>query len=69
MSTQNKEMVIGDVVKYELPHELCRVNKRVSRNLTATLALPVGEITEPDGAAAQVHTMPMLLLSKLHLNY
>ena len=59
MSLQTKEMVLGDVVKSEYPHEYCRVNKRVSRNLTATLALPVGEIMEPDGNAAQVHTFDM----------
>lgn len=59
MSSQDKEMVLGDVVKWELPHYLCRVNKRVSRDLTATLALPVGEIMEPDGDAAQVHTFDM----------
>ena len=59
MSLKEKAICIGDIIKWETPHEYCRVNKRVSRNLTAALALPVGEIMEPDGAAAQVHTFDM----------
>jgi len=54
--TQNKEIVIGDVVKWENPHEYCRIRKRVSRLLTATVPLVCGEICEPDGAVAQIAT-------------
>jgi len=56
MSTQNKETVLGDVVKYEMPHELCRVSKRVTRILAATVGMDVGLVVEPSGAVAQVHT-------------
>lgn len=56
MSTQNKEIVLGDVVKYEDPHELCRVQKNVSRVLAATVGLIVGECMEPDTDVAQIHT-------------
>lgn len=59
MSTQSKEVVLGDVVKWELPHEYCRVNKRVSRDIAATVGLVVGEIMEPDTAVAQIHTFDM----------
>lgn len=61
MSVQTKEIVIGDVVKWELPHEYCRVKKNVSRDLTATVALPVGQLCEPDGAVAQIHTVTTAL--------
>jgi len=61
MSTQNKEVVLGDVVKYEMPHELCRLSKRVTRILTATAAMEVGLVVEPSGAVAQVHTYSSVL--------
>ena len=61
MSTQTKETVIGDVVKWELPHEYCRVDKNVSRDLAATVALPVGQLCEPDTAVAQIHTITTAL--------
>jgi len=53
---QTKEIVLGDVVKWELPHEYCRANKNVSRDLAATVGLNVGEIMEADAAVAQIHT-------------
>lgn len=56
MSTQNKEIVIGDVVKWELPHQYCRSNLVISRDLAATAGLAVGELLEPDAAVAQIHT-------------
>ena len=56
MSTQTKETVLGDVVKWEQPHEYCRSNLVISRNLTATVGLAVGECLEPDTAVAQIHT-------------
>lgn len=57
MSTQNKETVLGDVVKWENPHEYCRSSLVISRDLTAPAAgLPVGECLEPDTAVAQIHT-------------
>ncbi len=60
MTTQNKEIVLGDVVKWELPHELCREKRVVSRDLTGT-GLAVGECCEPDSAVAQVHTITALV--------
>lgn len=60
MSTQTKEIVIGDVVKWELPHEYCRANKNISRDLTATVGLNVGEILEADAAVAQITTITAL---------
>lgn len=56
MSTQTKEVVIGDVVKYELPHELARTKVHITNIPGATVALVVGEILEPGGAVAQIHT-------------
>lgn len=53
---QTKEIVLGDVVKWELPHEYCRANKNVSRDLAATVGLACGEIMEADAAVAQIHT-------------
>ena len=56
MSLQTKEMVIGDVVKYELPHELARSKVHITCIPGATVGLVVGEILEPGGAVAQIHT-------------
>lgn len=56
MSLQNKEMVVGDVVKWELPHELARDKKHITNIPGATVGLVVGEILEPGGAVAQIHT-------------
>ena len=56
MSMQIKEVVIGDVVKFELPHEYCRESRIVSRDLAATVGLNVGEVCEPDTLVAQIHT-------------
>jgi len=56
MSTQTKEVVLGDVVKYELPFELCRAKLRIKRILAATAGLEVGAIVEPATAVAQIHT-------------
>ena len=56
MSTQVKEIVIGDVVKWELPHELARTKVHITVIPGATLALVVGELLEPGGAVAQIHT-------------
>ena len=56
MSTQTKEIVIGDVVKWELPHELARDKKHITNIPGATVGLVVGEILEPGGAVAQIHT-------------
>ena len=57
MAFQTKEIVLGDVVKNEYPMEYCRTNKNVSRDLTATVGLNVGEIMEADTLVAQIHTM------------
>lgn len=57
MTVQTKEMVIGDVVKWELPNHLCRKMIPIKRVLAATKALVVGEIMEPATAVAQVHTI------------
>lgn len=57
MSTQNKEMVIGDVVKYETPHEIARKKVHITCIPGATVGLVVGEILEPGGAVAQIHTV------------
>ena len=57
MSLQTKEIVIGDVVKWMLPHEYCVAQKNVSRDLSATRDLPAGEVCEPDTAIAQVVTL------------
>ncbi len=57
MSTQTKERVLGDVLKFETPHEYCRSNLVISRDLAAAAAgLQVGECLEPDTAVAQIHT-------------
>lgn len=56
MSTQVKERVLGDTLKWETPHEYCRSNLVISRDLSATEGLDVGELLEPDTAVAQVHT-------------
>ncbi len=56
MSVQNKEMVIGDVVKFELPHELARSKIHITCIPGATVGLVVGELLEPGGAVAQIHT-------------
>ncbi len=57
MSTQTKETVLGDVVKWEQPHEYCRSTLVISRDLAAAAAgLKVGELLEPDTAVAQIHT-------------
>ena len=56
MTTQNKEMVIGDVVKWELPHELARTKVHITCIPGATVPLVVGEILEPGGAVAQIST-------------
>jgi len=56
MSVQTKKVVVGDVVKYELPFELCRTKKRVTRILAATEAMEVGLVVEPSGAVAQIST-------------
>lgn len=56
MSTQNKNPVVGDVVKYESPHALCREQRHVTMVPAATLPLVVGEMMEPDTAVAQVDT-------------
>ncbi|KKM89472.1 hypothetical protein LCGC14_1248410, partial [marine sediment metagenome] len=56
MSTQTKERVIGDVVKWEQPHEICRKKLHITVIPGATLALNVGDCLEPGGAVAQVHT-------------
>ena len=56
MSTQTKEMVIGDVVKWEIPHEIARSKVHITCIPGATVGLVVGEILEPGGAVAQIHT-------------
>ncbi len=56
MSTKTKEMVLGDVVKWELPHGLARAKVHITNIPGATLALVVGELLEPGGAVAQIHT-------------
>jgi len=56
MSVQEKETVLGDVVKWETPFEYCRETRVVSRDLAAARDLNVGELCEPDTAVAQVHT-------------
>jgi len=56
MSTQTKEKVIGDVVKFEQPHELCRKKIHITQIPGAVLALAVGDCLEPGGAVAQIHT-------------
>ena len=56
MSTQTKEVVIGDVVKWELPHEMARSKVHITCIPGATVGLIVGEILEPGGAVAQIHT-------------
>ncbi len=57
MSTQTKERVLGDVLKFETPHEYCRESLVISRDLAAADAgLQVGELLEPDTAVAQIHT-------------
>ncbi len=56
MTVQTKEMVIGDVVKWELPNELCRLKKHITCIPGATVPLVVGEVMEPGGAVAQIST-------------
>jgi len=60
MSTQNKEMVVGDVVKYETPHEIARSKVHITCIPGATVGLVVGEILEPGGAVAQITTITAL---------
>lgn len=60
MSVQNKETVIGDVVKWELPHEIARGKVHITCIPGATVGLVVGEILEPGAAVAQIHTMTAL---------
>ncbi len=55
MTIQTKETVIGDFLKWELPHELCRETRIVSRDLNG-VAMACGEICEPDTAVAQIAT-------------
>lgn len=57
MSKLNKALVIGDVLKWEMPNELCRIMKRIKRVANATVGLVVGEIMEPATAVAQVATI------------
>ncbi len=64
MSTQTKEIVLGDIVKWELPHEYCREERIVSRDLNG-VAMAVGELCEPDAAVAQVHTFAALATAPL----
>ena len=56
MSSQNKNPVVGDIVKYESPHALCREQRHITMVPTATLPLVVGEMMEPDTAVAQIDT-------------
>lgn len=56
MSTQNKALTIGDVVKWETPHEIARTKVHITLIPGATVGLVVGEILEPGGAVAQIHT-------------
>jgi len=56
MSTQQKNPVVGDVVKYESPHALCREERHITMVAGATLPLVVGEMMEPDTAVAQIDT-------------
>jgi len=65
MSTQNKEIVLGDVVKWEQPYEYCRESRIVSRDLAAARDLNVGELCEPDTAVAQVHTFAAIATAPL----
>ncbi|KKM83310.1 hypothetical protein LCGC14_1310800 [marine sediment metagenome] len=65
MTTQNKEMVIGDVVKWELPHELARTKVHITNIPGASVGLVVGEILEPGGAVAQVHTFAAIASAPL----
>ncbi len=64
MSTQTKEVVIGDIVKWESPHEYCRETRIVSRDLNG-VAMAVGELCEPDAAVAQVHTFAAIATAPL----
>ncbi len=65
MTTQNKEMVIGDVVKWELPHEVARTKVHITNIPGATVGLVVGEILEPGGAVAQIHTFAAIASAPL----
>ena len=60
MSKQTKEMVIGDVVKWETPYEIARMKLHITQIPAATVGLVVGEILEPGGAVAQIHTFAAL---------
>ena len=60
MSLQTKEMTAGDVVKWELPHEVCRAKVHITCIPGATVGLVVGEILEPGGAVAQITTITAL---------
>lgn len=57
MTVQTKEIVVGDVVNWELPNYLCRKAIPIKRVLAATKALVVGECMEPATAVAQIHTI------------
>lgn len=57
MAVQTKEVVVGDVVNWELPNYLCRKAIPIKRVLAATKALVVGECMEPATAVAQIHTI------------
>lgn len=57
MSIQNKEVVLGDVFKWGLPQQLCIAQKRVKRVLNASVGFVVGEMLEPAGNVAQIHTI------------
>lgn len=57
MTVQTKEMVIADVVKWELPSEICRLKKHITCIPGATVPLVVGEVLEPGGAVAQIATI------------
>jgi len=56
MSTQEKNPVVGDVVKYESPHTVMRESRHVTMVPAATLPLVCGEMMEPDTNVAQIET-------------
>lgn len=49
-------IVIGDVVKFELPMAYCRQEAVVGKITGATAKLPVGQLMEPSAAVAEVQT-------------
>lgn len=49
-------IVIGDVVKFELPMAYCRQEAVVGKITGATAKLPVGQLMEPSSAVAEVQT-------------